>query len=234
MAEKFAFHQLGRNRAAVDRHEGRFAARPLFVDQARHQFLATTGFAADVDRRLAARQLGDLVAHQAHRRRIAQQAIVDGRFLGVGGAQAQGGADQFAQTAEVDRFGHEIEGAGFQGVDGGVQAAEGGDHGHRHLRVALLDMLDQLQPGAVGQAHVGQAQVEWLAREVFAGFLDVAGAAGIQLHAAKGDLQQLADIRFIVDDQGFLAAHAFGFFQLSLRGWAKVMRKQLPPSLRIL
>ncbi len=99
--------------------------------------------------------------------------------------------------------------------------------------MALLDVLDQIEAAAVRQAHVGEAQVERLAGQQLAGFLDVAGAAGVQLHAVESDFQQFADIRFIVDDQGFLSAHACGFRQLSLRGWAKVMRKQPPPSSRL-
>ena len=94
--------------------------------------------------------------------------------------------------------------------------------------MALLDVLHQIQAGAIGQAHIGQAQVERLARQPLARFLDVAGATGVQLHASEGDFQQLADIGFVVDDQGSLTVHA----QLSLRGWAKVMRKQLPPPSR--
>ncbi|MNO99164.1 hypothetical protein D3C76_909300 [compost metagenome] len=233
MAEELALHQFGWNRPAVHRDEGVVLARALFVDQPRHQLLAAAGFAADVDRRLAARQLGDLVAHHPHRWRVAEQTVVDGRFGGVRRAQAQRGADQLAQAAEVDRLGDEVEGAGLERVDRGVQAAEGGDHRHRHLWMALLDVLHQFQAGAVGQAHVGQAQVEGFARQVFPGFLDVARAAGVQLHAAEGDFQEFADIRFVVDDKGFLAAHALcGFCQLSLRGWAKMIRKQLPPSSR--
>src|SRR5579885_133720 len=57
--EEFALHQVRRNGAAVDRDKGLAAARPLFVDHACHQFLAGARFAADVHRRLAARQLGD-------------------------------------------------------------------------------------------------------------------------------------------------------------------------------
>ena len=59
VAEEFALHQFGRNRAAVDRHERTAGARALLVDQARDELLADAGFAADVDRRLAARELAD-------------------------------------------------------------------------------------------------------------------------------------------------------------------------------
>lgn len=203
VAEELAFHQLGGNRAAVHRHERPLDTWPLLVDQARHQFLAAAGLATDVDRRLAARQLADLVAQGAHRRRLAEQAVVHRRFLGFRVAQAQGGCHQLPQATEVDRFGEEVEGTGLERLDRGVQAAVRGDHGHRGLWMALLDVLDQIEAAAVRQAHVGEAQVERLAGQQLAGFLDVAGAAGVQLHAAESDFQQFADIRFIVDDQGF-------------------------------
>ncbi|MNY01923.1 hypothetical protein D3C86_1344720 [compost metagenome] len=228
VAEEFAFHQLRRDRPAVHRHERLFATPALLVDQARDQLLAAAGFAADIHRRLTARELEDLFAQRLHRRRVTEQAAVDRQLFAVRRAQAQGGGHQLTQAAEVDRLGQEVEGAGFQRIDRGVQAAVGGDHRHRHLGMALQDVLHQVQAGAVGQAHVGQAQVERLLGQPLARFLDVAGAAGVELHAAQGDFQEFADIGFIVDDQGSLAGHG----QLSLRGWAKVMRKQLPPPSR--
>ncbi|MNQ41251.1 hypothetical protein D3C85_549210 [compost metagenome] len=228
VAEELAFHQLGRNGAAVDRHEGPVGARSLFMDQSCHQFLAAAGFAADVDGGLAAGEFLDLLAQGIHWRRAALQAAVHRRFAILRRAQAQGGVDQFAQAAEVDRLGQEVESAGLEGVHRGVEAAIGRDHRHRNQGMALLDVLNQLQSGAVGQAHIGQAQVEGLASQPFARFLEIARAAGVELHPPEGDLQQFADIGLVVDDQGSLSGHG----QLSLRGWAKVMRKQLPPCSR--
>ncbi|MCY1439250.1 hypothetical protein D9M71_554810 [compost metagenome] len=67
----------------------------------------------------------------------------------------------------------------------------------------LLDVLHQLQAAAVRQAHVGQAQVEWLALEQGQGLASVAGAVGIELHPSQGDFQEFADVRLVVDDQDF-------------------------------
>jgi hypothetical protein len=130
------------------------------------------------------------------------------------------------RAGQVHRFGEEVEGAALQGIDRGVQTAESGDHRHRHLRVTLLDVLHQLKAGAIGQAHVGQAQVEGFASQPLTRFFDIPGAAGVQLHAAEGDFQQFADVRLVVHDQNFLpSAHSHP----CLRGWAKVIRIQLPP-----
>jgi hypothetical protein len=132
------------------------------MDQARDQFLAAAGLAADVDRRLAARQFVDLFAQIAHGQRIAEQTPIDSA---AGSSKQQGAGDQFPQARQVNRLGEEVEGAGLQCVDRGFQIAVGGDHRHRQLRVTLLDVLHQLQAGAVGQAHVGQAQIERFAFE---------------------------------------------------------------------
>ncbi|RMU56776.1 hypothetical protein ALP29_201206 [Pseudomonas syringae pv. avii] len=113
MAEEFALHQFGRDSPAVDRHERFVDARPLLVNQPGYQLFATARFAADVDGCLAARQLADLVAQGAHRRRITQQTAVDAVHRLSGGGQAQSTIDQFAEPVEVHRFGHEIEGPGF-------------------------------------------------------------------------------------------------------------------------
>src|SRR3546814_13217351 len=47
VAEEFAFHQLRRDRAAVDRHERPAGARALGVDGAGDELLAGAGLAAD-------------------------------------------------------------------------------------------------------------------------------------------------------------------------------------------
>ncbi len=54
MAEQFTFHQISRDRPAVDGHEGLVCPRSLGVNETGDKLLAGTGFAADVDGRLAA------------------------------------------------------------------------------------------------------------------------------------------------------------------------------------
>ena len=74
VAEEFALHEFGRNRAAADRHERGVLARPGFVDQARDQLLARAGLARDVHGRLAARDAADHRPQLLHRLGIAEQA----------------------------------------------------------------------------------------------------------------------------------------------------------------
>src|SRR5690606_10348934 len=61
VAKKFAFHQLGRNGAAVDGDEFLLMSWTQRVNRTCCQFLATAGFPADEYRRLAAGQLPDLL-----------------------------------------------------------------------------------------------------------------------------------------------------------------------------
>jgi hypothetical protein len=78
VAEKFAFHQLGGNGAAVDGNEGFVGARPQFMNEPGHQFFAGAGLAADVDRGLAAGQFVNLFTKLCHGRGVAKQAAVFG------------------------------------------------------------------------------------------------------------------------------------------------------------
>ena len=113
VAEKLAFHQLGRNGAAVDRHKGLICPRAECVDAPGDQFLAAARLAADVQRRLAACQFANLSAQALDGRRNAQQRVV----VAVSGAvrlwlvEAQGCGNQFAQPGEVDRLGQKVKGA---------------------------------------------------------------------------------------------------------------------------
>ena len=73
MAEEFAFHQLGRNRAAVDGNERALAPGALQVNHPRYQFFTATGFPADKHRRLAAGKFSHLATQSFDFRRVAQQ-----------------------------------------------------------------------------------------------------------------------------------------------------------------
>lgn len=213
VAEEFAFHQLGGNGAAVDRDERAGGACALFVDGACNQLLAHPGFADDVDRRLTARHLADGGAQALHRAGVAEQAAGLFRWRrrsrAVVVVQFQRVLDQAAQHADVHRFADEIEGAGFQRFHGQVHAAERGDHRHRRLRVLPGDFGDQLDAIAVGQAHVGQAQIVGIVGQQFARFGQIGSGADAQPHTAQGENKQLANITLVIDNQGtFGFAHA--------------------------
>ena len=75
VAEKLAFHQVFRNRPAVDRDKRTGIAGAARVNQPRRQFLATAGFTGNIDRRLAACQLFDHRPDLLHAGRIANQRM---------------------------------------------------------------------------------------------------------------------------------------------------------------
>lgn len=207
VAEEFAFHQFGGDGAAVDRHKWTGRACALLVDGAGDQLLAHARFADDVDRRLAARDLADGGAQAFHRAGVAEQAAgLFRRRRGRGGAvavvQFQRVLDQAAQHADVHRLADEVEGAGLQGFHRQVHAAERGDHRHRGLRIVLGDFGDQLDAVAVGQPHVGQAQVVGIVGQQLARFGQVGGGADAQAHPAQGENKQFANVTLVIDNQG--------------------------------
>ena len=213
VAEELAFHQFGGNRAAVHRHERAVGARAFVVDGARHQLLADAGFAGDVHGGLAAGHLGQGGPQAGHGGGLAQQArghragrpapgLVPRLATGTGlRPQFQGVLHQPAQHRQVHRFADEIEGTGFQRIHRGFLVAEGGDHGHRGLRVQLGDFLYQFDAGAVAQAHVGQAQRVLVMAQQRARIVQGRRGVAFQTHPAQGEHQQFADVTLVVDDQ---------------------------------
>ncbi len=145
--------------------------------------------------------------------------------------QPQGIAYQRAQPLYVDRFGQEIERPGFHRFDREVHASVGGDHRYRQSRVLLLDMLDQFEPAAIREFHVGQAEIEAPPFELAAGAFEVVGAECLEPHAADGHREKFANIGFVVDDQDGGSAHAClssGSMMARRSGCGKFRRKQLP------
>jgi hypothetical protein len=84
-----------------------------------------------------------------------------------------------------DGFADEIEGAGLERPDSAVDVAVGRDHGHGQFRVVGLDVLDEIDTVAIGQAHVRQAQLQRLAFEARSALGEVRGADGFQAHSAR-------------------------------------------------
>ena len=128
-----------------------------------------------------------------------------GRRRALGVVQFQRMLDHAAQHGDVHRLADEVEGAGLERLHRQFHVAEGGDHGHRRLRVVPGDLPDQLDAAAVGQAHVGQAQVVAVGRQQRPRLRQVGGRVHAQPHPPQGQDQQFADIALVVDDQGAAA-----------------------------
>ena len=217
VAEKLRFHQRFGNRTAVHGDERLVAARAQGVDVARGELLAAAGFAVDRHRRHAARQPHDLRAQVAHRGRLATQAqgtrhrrlrrLPGCRTAEAAGAGAQGRLHHGAQLIERNRLGEIVERTRLERDDGIVGAAECGDHGDWRVLVLRRDLLDQFDPESVSQPHVGQHQCIFTLAQVAARSRQRFGAVDIESHADQGDLQQFAQIGFVVDYQDARRRH---------------------------
>ncbi|MNQ76768.1 hypothetical protein D3C85_916170 [compost metagenome] len=191
------------------------------MNQSRDQLLATAGFAADVHRCLAVSQFVDLLAQAAHGQRVSEQAPLEG--ASDARRLAHCADHKCSQSYKVHGLGQKVESPGFQGVDGGFQATVGADHRHRQLWMALLDVLQQFQARTVGQRYVGQAQVELLVAEQASGFTDVAGGRGVEFHSTQGNFEELANVRFVINDQD---SWRWGHLQRCVHPWANVCRRR--------
>ena len=108
-------------------------------------------------------------------------------------------ATNLRSPARSERLGHEIECAQFERAHGSFHIAMSGNHSHRHARRVLLYPFDQFQAIAVGQLHVGQAQIEVLGLEQSLRVSDAVCRSRIEIHALQRDGQQLAKIRLVID-----------------------------------
>ena len=230
VAEEFALHQVLGNRAAVDRDERGVRPRGTVVDEARGHFLAAAGFAGDVDRSLGARQLGDHVACARDCRRFPQQArgagdggLADGRAARLRGlGQLERAHHQRAQLLQLDRLGEIVEGARLERLHRVLGRAIGGDHRHGRVAVVLGDVAQHLEAVAIGQPHVGEAQVVRSRAERLLRLRDRGHGVGVHSHAREREHQQLPDVGFVVHDEHGLAVHYAPF---------KVTRKCPPAGL---
>ena len=141
----------------------------------------------------------------------------------------QGGAYDIAQVVEVQGLGDEIERPGLERGDGGFHVAEGGDDRDRQIGVFVLDEADEVYAVAVRQAHVGQAQVEFVLVQQIPGLLEIRGRARLEVHASQRQLQDLADVGLVVYDEDLVFALVHNDpSSAHSSGRAKVTRKRLP------
>ncbi len=239
--EELTFHELRRDGAAVDGDERPFAPRAALVNHARDEFLAGARLPADVHRRLAARDARDHLSHLLHDRGTAEQTRTPQRRSGFldGGAEPDGAAHELAQYAQVQGLGNEIECAELQRAHGCLDVAMRRDHRHRQSGAVLLDPAHELEPIPVRQAHVRETQVEALGFQKLARAGEVGRRAGLHVHAAQSEADELEQVRFVVDDQHHRliggVAHACEFLvhhTSQRRGSANTSLNTLPPSAR--
>ena len=170
------------------------------MHQARGEFLAAARFAGNVDRRLTACQLADQCPHLLHGPGVASQRMqwITG-LLAVRNTQCR--LHQGAQLLEPDWFGKVVKSTGLERRDGILGAAVGGNHRNRCPGVLLGNVADDFQPIAVRQTHVGQAELKIPFFQASPRLGDAAGTRCGKPHPRQGQVDQLADVRLVIDDQ---------------------------------
>ena len=91
------------------------------------------------------------------RRGAARRARPAPARAGAGGVRAQRRGHHGAELPQVDRLGQVVEGAGLERLDRVLGRAVGGDDDGLLAAAGLVQPAQQVQPGAVGQPHVGDA-----------------------------------------------------------------------------
>ena len=193
---------------AVDEHR-RHAARDLF-DQRAHLLHRGRGAGharqRDADRCRGRRQRTRHTRRRGHRRRTRTSAELRRqarRHHGRHGRRctAQRRRDDRAELLQVDRLGEVVVSAGLQRLDGVLGRTVGGDDDGLLAPAALFEPPQQVEPGAVGQAHVGDDGTVGAVFQMQPGFFDRTRRLDVVALAQQCQLVQRAQVRFVVDDQ---------------------------------
>lgn len=187
------------------------------MDGARRPFLAAARFAADHHRRHAARQAHQRAAHLLHGSRVAGQQLARAfcqigiAGIGIALLAPQRVEHEAAQLVERERLGDVVERTSLERFHCVLGAAVCRDDGHRRAVGSGGELAHEFDAQTVAQAHVGQHERKALTGQRLARFGQAAGKHHVVPHAAQGDLQQLAQVGFVIDDEdGFANDGGFG------------------------
>src|SRR6185312_7040710 len=111
----------------------------------------------------------------------------------------------------------------------------GGDHCDRQVSRERRDMANEIEALAVGQAHVGETQAVARPAEALLRLGNRAGRVDAQAHLEERELEQLADVGLVVDDEHALpglargpgAGAALGLFRARLAHAAGAARHRM-------
>ena len=161
VAEHLAFHQLSRDRAAIDRDERPVAPRAQLMDRLGAELLAGPALAGDEDRGAALCRAFDHVVDRPHRQRGANEAaksavlgdvVRRGEAFEVPSLQRVSHRDQEAVRGE--RLDDEVVGTLAHRIDRDLDRAVRGHDDHRAGQAALLDRAQDLDAVDVGQFKI--------------------------------------------------------------------------------
>ena len=81
------------------------------------------------------------------------------------------------------------------------------NHRHRQVRKLLLNLRHQFQTTAIGQAQIGHAETESLPLEQHSRHAQILRLLTAYAQRQQRQLDQLADIRFIINNQSAIGIH---------------------------
>ncbi len=170
VAEQLAFHQVRRQRGAVDGDEGLLRAPAPGVDGTRQLALAGAGLAEDEDIGVGVGDLACGFQHRHHRRAVRAERIAALLHLAFQGLQARRHLPDFqllgcgqAQLLRAARLEQVVRGAGLHGVDRGVDGRMGGDDHDPHPGREHAHLLQHIEAVVLAQAQVQKTEIEYLA-----------------------------------------------------------------------
>ena len=211
VTEQLALEQRRRHRRAVDRDERLVAARRQVVKRAGDQLLAGAGLAGDQHGGVAVGDPADHLDRLADRGARAGDAVdrrVACGHLCAGGVTSRlrircssARLDRDREGVDLHRLGDEVVRAGADRGDRGVEAALAGEHERQEIRIALAQLLAELDAGHAGHLDVGHHDVGRIRPQVLEALL--CGVDGIDVEAALAQAiaQQDGGVVVIVDDQ---------------------------------
>ncbi len=210
MAEHFAFQQAFGDRRAVDRHKRLVCTVAMLVNGAGDHFFAGAAFAGQQDGGVAFTHRIHRLQHSAKRRAFPDQAIELGMFIELGTqpcvvahdvAKLQSLGHGDVQLVDIEGLGNVVVGAVTHGLHGIFHGAVGRHHDHRQLRVAHLDLGQQLRAVHAGHAPVADHQVDVLLLQHLERMQAIAGDKHLDMVLAQGRRQQIAELGLVVDHQ---------------------------------
>ena len=116
-------------------------------------------------------------------------------------AAAERRSDDAAELLQIDRLRQIVVGTGTQGIDRVLRRPVRGDDDRLLAPAALLEPLQYVEAGAVGQPHVGDDGAVGAVLQVQQRVLHGAGGVEVVAFAQQRQLVERAQIGFIVDDE---------------------------------
>src|SRR5208337_2243598 len=210
MAEKLAFEERFRQRAAMDHHQRIVVAGAGRMDRAGAEFLAGAAFAGNqnggvgganrLDSFKDANHRGAL-SHNFLRTNHGSNGFAQAHVLLFGTFVREGVVDAVSDVVRVKGLGDIIVGAILEGCDGRLHTGVAGDDDHEHFGVDLAHAALELDAIGAGHLDVDEGQVKALRGHLGERILGTLGHGDAVAFLAKPLIERVADNQFVIDNQ---------------------------------